>query len=87
MRKPDGTVTGGGGEYTLIDRPHRLAMTWTFDDEPSNRQVIELEFSESGDSTTVVMVNSGISTDERRDSQHAGWLGCFDELDRVLALP
>jgi uncharacterized protein YndB with AHSA1/START domain len=86
MRRPDGTVTGGHGEYTLIDRPHRLAMTWTFDDEPSNRQVIELEFSESEGSTTVVMVNSGISTDERRDSQHVGWLGCFDELDRVLAL-
>jgi len=70
---------------TLIDRPHRLVMTWTFDDDPSNEQLIELSFSESEGSTTVVMVNSGISTDERRDAQDAGWHGCFEELERELA--
>jgi hypothetical protein len=30
------------------------------------------------------MVNSGISTDERRDVQDDGWLGCLDELDRLV---
>jgi uncharacterized protein YndB with AHSA1/START domain len=87
MRRPDGTEVSGSGEYTLIDRPHRLEMTWTFDDDPSNRQLIELSFSESEGSTTVVMINSGISTDERRDAQHEGWHGCFDELERALASP
>jgi len=62
-------------------------MTWAFDDDPSNRQLIELSFSESQGSTTVVMINSGISTDERRDAQHEGWHGCFDELERALASP
>ena len=85
MLRPDGAEAGMGGEYRLIDRPRRLVMTWTFDDDPSNEQVIELEFSESGGSTTVVMINSGISTDERRDAQHSGWRGCLDELGRVLA--
>ncbi|TMK38435.1 MAG: SRPBCC domain-containing protein [Actinobacteria bacterium] len=85
MRRPDGTQGEGQGEYTLIDRPHRLAMTWTFDEDPSNEQVIELSFSESEGSTTVLMVNRGISTDERRDAQDAGWHGCFNELERVLA--
>ena len=70
-------------EFT--DRPHRLMMTWTFDDDPSNEQLIELSFSESEGSTTVLMVNSGISTDERRDAQDEGWHGCLDELARVLA--
>jgi uncharacterized protein YndB with AHSA1/START domain len=87
MRRPDGTEAGASGEYTVIDRPHRLEMTWTFDDEPSNRQRIELFFSESAGSTTVVMINSGISTDERRDGQRAGWHGCFDELARALTSP
>ena len=85
MRRPDGTQTGARGEYTLIDRPHRLVMTWTFDDDPSNEQVVELSFSESEGSTTVLMVNSGISTDERRDDQDRGWHGCLDELERALA--
>jgi hypothetical protein len=31
------------------------------------------------------MINSGISTPQRRDAQDWGWHGCFDELDRLLA--
>ena len=85
MRRPDGSEVEAQGEYTLIDRPHRLVMTWTFDDDPSNEQLIELSFSESEGSTTVLMVNSAISTDERRDAQDEGWSGCFDELERLLA--
>jgi uncharacterized protein YndB with AHSA1/START domain len=85
MRRPDGSEVEAGGEYTLIDRPQRLVMTWTFDDDPSNRQLIELTFSESGASTNVVMVNSGISTDKRRDAQDWGWRGCVDQLERLLA--
>ncbi len=85
MRRPGGTEGEAQGEYTLIDRPHRLVMTWAFDDDPSNEQLIELSFSESEGLTTVLMVNSGISTDERRDAQDEGWLGCLDELERVLA--
>jgi uncharacterized protein YndB with AHSA1/START domain len=86
MRRPDGTEVEAQGEYTLIDRPHRLVMTWTFDDDPSNEQLIELSFSESEGSTTVLMVNSGVSTDERRDAQDEGWHGCFDELGRLSAV-
>ena len=85
MRKPDGTEVEARGEYTLIDRPHRLTMTWTFGDEPSNEQLIELSFSEAEGSTTVVLVNSGISTGERRDAQEWGWRGCLDQLQRALA--
>jgi uncharacterized protein YndB with AHSA1/START domain len=85
MRRPDGTEVGAQGEFTLIDRPQRLEMTWTFDDDPSNEQLIELSFSESEGATTVSMVNSGISTDERRDAQDEGWHGCLDELARILA--
>jgi uncharacterized protein YndB with AHSA1/START domain len=85
MRKPDGTEVEARGEYTVIDRPHRLVMTWTFDDDPSNEQLIELSFSEVEGSTTVLMVNSSISTDKRRDAQDQGWRGCLDELERVVA--
>jgi uncharacterized protein YndB with AHSA1/START domain len=86
MRRPDGTEVGAQGEYTPIDRPRRLVMTWTFDEDPSNEQLIELSFSESDGSTTVLMVNSGIATDERRGAQDEGWHGCFDQLERVLVV-
>jgi len=85
MRRPDGTEAGAQGEYTLIDRPHRLVMNWAFDDDPSNQQLIELYFSESEGSTRVLMLNSGISTGKRRAAQDWGWHGCLDQLERVLA--
>jgi uncharacterized protein YndB with AHSA1/START domain len=85
MRAPDGEQHAMGGEYRVIERPHRLVMTWTFyDDEPGNEQLIELTFSESDGSTMVRMINSQISTNGRRESQNWGWNGCFDELQRVL---
>lgn len=84
MGRPDGTKAQAQGKFTLIDRPHRLVMTWTFDDDPSNEQLLELWFWESAGSTTVLMVNSRISTDKRRDEQAKGWHGCLDELDRIL---
>jgi uncharacterized protein YndB with AHSA1/START domain len=84
MRRPDGSASGAQGEYTLIERPTRLQMLWIFDDDPSNEQLIELSFSESEGSTTVLLVNSGISTDGRRDAQDWGWNGCLDQLERTL---
>ncbi|HUB03949.1 MAG TPA: SRPBCC domain-containing protein, partial [Solirubrobacteraceae bacterium] len=66
MRRPDRIEVEARGEYTLIDRPRRLVMTWTFDDDPSNEQLIELSFTEAGGATTVRLVNSRISTDQRR---------------------
>lgn len=84
MRRPDGTQIESRGEYTLIDRPRRLVMTWTFGDDPANEQLIELSFSESHGSTRVLLVNSRISTDQRRDAQDWGWRGCFDQLERAV---
>ena len=66
MRRPDGTRAAAHGEYRVIDRPRRLVMVWTFDDIPSNTQLIELTFSESEGATTVRMVNSGIVNERAR---------------------
>jgi uncharacterized protein YndB with AHSA1/START domain len=85
MRGADGSEAELSGEYTEIDRPHSLAMTCTFSDDPSNEQLIELSFTESGGSTTVLLVNSGIAKDERREAQDWGWRGCLDQLARTLA--
>ena len=75
MRKSDGSEVEAGGS-TRSSSGRTGEMTWTFGDDPSGtQQLIELAFSESEDSTTVVMVNSGIATDERRDAQDYGWRG------------
>jgi uncharacterized protein YndB with AHSA1/START domain len=84
MRDPsDGAEHGATGEYPVIEPPHRLAFTWVWDDDPDNPQAIELEFSERDGETTVLMINSGVPTDERRRSQQSGWHRCYDNLDRI----
>jgi uncharacterized protein YndB with AHSA1/START domain len=85
MRSPDGAEVGASGEYTLIERPRRLAFKWIFDDDPSNQQMIELEFTERNGATTVLFVNSNISEEERRDQQYDGWQACFDNMELALA--
>jgi uncharacterized protein YndB with AHSA1/START domain len=76
---------GATGEYRLIGRPHRLVFSWTFDDHPENRQLIELQFSERERGTSVLMINSSIATDIRRTDQRTGWQACYDNLERALA--
>jgi uncharacterized protein YndB with AHSA1/START domain len=69
----------------VVDPPRRLAFTWNWDDHDSERQLIELEFTERDGATTVRMTSHGIATEKRRDSHREGWAICFDNLDRVLA--
>ena len=85
MRRPDGREAGARGQYTVIDRPHRLVMTWTFDEVPDNQQLIELTFEEAAGTTTVVLTNRDIVDDERRESQDEGWRGSLDQLEWLLA--
>jgi uncharacterized protein YndB with AHSA1/START domain len=86
MRDPNaGEDYGASGEYTVVEPPHRLAFTWQWDGQDSERQLIELEFTESDGTTTVRMTSRGIETEERVDSHRGGWGRCFDNLDRVLA--
>jgi uncharacterized protein YndB with AHSA1/START domain len=85
MRNPaDGSEYGGAGAFTLIDPPRRLAFTWTWDSDRSRPQLVELEFIDLGERTTVVMTHSGLpakETDDYRD----GWQASFDNLDVALA--
>src|SRR5436190_23394964 len=54
MRDPVGRANHGAtGEYRLIERPHRLVFSWTFDDHPDDQQLIELELSEREGMTSV----------------------------------
>jgi uncharacterized protein YndB with AHSA1/START domain len=75
---------GGGGRYTEIDRPTRLAFTWAWDGDDT-RQLIELEFEERDGVTTVRFTHSGLWSEEAVRSHEAGWRGCFENLERALA--
>jgi uncharacterized protein YndB with AHSA1/START domain len=84
MRDPKlGKEYGGGGEFTVIDPPRRLAFTWTWDDDPSTRQVIDVEFTDHGEHTTVVLTNRGVP-EEAGEDHYVGWQNSFDNLEAAL---
>ena len=84
MRDPNKDVEyGGGGNYTEIERPTRLAFTWIWDDD-TRRTLIELDFEETDGVTTVRFTHSGLWDEEAVRSHEDGWGKLFDNLERIL---
>jgi uncharacterized protein YndB with AHSA1/START domain len=85
MRDPDkGVEHGGGGHYTEIEPPTRLAFTWTWDDD-TRETLIELDFEEAEGVTTVRMTHSGLRDEISVRNHEEGWTNCLDNLERALA--
>ena len=84
MRDPEkGIDHGGGGKYTEIEPPERLAFTWLWDGD-TRRTLIEIDFVESDGATTVRFTHSGLWDEEAVRSHEYGWSNILDNLGRVL---
>jgi uncharacterized protein YndB with AHSA1/START domain len=75
---------GGGGHYTEIERPTRLAFTWTWDDE-ARETLIEIEFEETDGATRVTFTHSGLWDEKAVRDHEYGWSKILDRLERTLA--
>ena len=84
MRAADGSDYGGGGVYTEIDPPRRLAFTWLWDDNDT-RQLIEIDFEEIDGATTVRFTHRDLWDEEAVRSHEGGWNRAFDNLEDALA--
>jgi uncharacterized protein YndB with AHSA1/START domain len=74
---------GGGGKYTEIERPKRLAFTWIWDDD-TRGTLIEVDFAESDGATTVSFKHSGLWDEQAVTDHTSGWNQLFDKLERFL---
>ncbi len=84
MRDPNKEVDlGGGGRYTEIERPTRLAFTWIWDGD-ARRTLIELDFEEIDGITTVTFIHSGLWDEEAVRSHEGGWSRMLANLKRTL---
>jgi len=87
MRDPvKGVEHGGGGHYTEIEPPTRLAFTWTWDGD-DRETLIELDFEEAEGMTTVRMTHSGLRDEQSVRNHEEGWTNCFENLERALSGP
>ena len=75
---------GGGGVYTEIDPPTRLAFTWIWDRDPSREQLIEIDLEESDGVTTLRFTHSNLWNKEAVRDHEDGWGKVFDNLERAL---
>jgi len=88
MRSPGGAEFGGSGTFVEISPPHRLVLTWSWDGHEGHEgsQLVEVDFHERDDGTTiVVLTNRGLTDEESRQSHREGWEASFDNLEWVLA--
>jgi len=77
---------GGGGVYTEIDPPTRLAFTWIWDSDPSREQLIVIDFEEHDGMTKVLFTHSNLWNEEAVRDHEDGWGKVFDNLERTLAI-
>jgi glutathione S-transferase len=89
MRDPHRDVRyGGGGFYTVVEPPTRLAFTWAWDDDEAHTaQLVEIGFEEHDGVTTVHFTHGGLWDAEAVTSHEEGWGGAFDNLARVVEAP
>ena len=84
MRDPHkGAEYGGGGNYTEVEPPTRLAFTWTWDGD-TRQTLIEVDFHETDGITTVSFTHSRLWDEEAARDHEDGWGKLFDNLERTL---
>jgi uncharacterized protein YndB with AHSA1/START domain len=84
MRNPHKDVEyGGGGTYTEIDPPTRLAFTWAWDRD-GRQTMIELDFLESDGATTVLLTHRNLADEESLRDHEDGWTKCLKNLGRAI---
>jgi uncharacterized protein YndB with AHSA1/START domain len=86
MRDRDGDEHGGGGTYTEIERPSRLAFTWSWDGS-EHQSLIEIEFEQRETGTRVSFTHSGLEDEETVRDHERGWSYVLDNLGRQLEQP
>jgi uncharacterized protein YndB with AHSA1/START domain len=72
MRDTDGDPHGGGGTYTEVERPRRLAFTWTWDGS-ERETLVEVDFEPTATGTRVSFTHSGLEDEEAVRSHEGGW--------------
>jgi uncharacterized protein YndB with AHSA1/START domain len=80
MRDPaTGTEHAGGGVYTEVDPPTRVAFTWLWDGD-TRRTLIEIDFEERDGVTAVRFTHRDLWDEEAFRSHEDGWTRMFEIL-------
>ena len=86
MHHPDGGVHTAIGTYRAVERPSKLAFTWSWENDPSRGEetLVTVELLEHGSHTELVLTHERFASEELRERHNQGWVGCLNRLDPVL---
>ena len=88
MRNAEGAAHIVSGVYREIAPPHRLVLTWGWEQEDGSRgpeTTVELDFEPAPDGTRLRLRQHVFNTTENRDGHRMGWTSGLDKLDALLA--
>jgi uncharacterized protein YndB with AHSA1/START domain len=81
MEGPDGERHTVQGQYSEVDRPHRLVYSWQWELDAGGlgpASTVTVELHPDGERTNVVLEHSGLPDAASRDRHAQGWAACMD---------
>jgi len=87
MRSPDGSSHSVSGVFRAIDPPHRLVLSWAWEEADGTRgheTEIELTFATVETGTRMRLVQRLFQSPDWRDRHRHGWTQSLDKLDRYF---
>jgi uncharacterized protein YndB with AHSA1/START domain len=69
------------GRYLEIDRPRRLAFSWSSPATGHRESIVTVTFQARADSTLVEIHQVGLADEEARAGHHEGWSDILRELE------
>ena len=87
MQPPDGELFYLSGEFREVEPPERLVYTFRWEEpDPDDREtLVTMSLQDQGDSTEVVLVQSGFATEARRALHVGGWTDCLERLHALMS--
>ena len=84
MRMSDGREMGVVGTFKTIDRPHRFAMSWKWENGEHD-SLVTITLRAVGDKTELTLRHDGLLTSDNVDGHNKGWSSALNKLEKFLA--
>lgn len=86
MRSPEGAEHCVKGVYREIRRPHRLVLTWIWEqgDMAGAETLVTLEFVAQGDGAELRLTHDGLPSETSRGRHEQGWRSSFECLAELV---
>lgn len=84
-RHPDGSITWISGVFERVLVPAQLIYSWSVSIYPGDATLVRLDFNEHPQGTELVLSHTRFANEAMRDMHLAGWEGCLEKLEALLA--